>query len=317
MKTTIYVFALMLISLIGQAQQNTQYSQYIFNQLVINPAYAGTKGLVNITGLYSAQWAGLDGAPVTQSLSVEGPFMKTMGLGLHFINDEIGAQRNQSMFGSYSYILRLNQTMRLSMGVSSGVTYSSLNGNLLSEEMQNDPAIPVNKIDFTRFDSKLGFFLFSRKFYAGFSVSELTANVKNSYDMLVAGQVQHYYLTAGYVFNLTPDLKFKPGFLIKEDFRAPMNIDINAFMLYKNRIWFGGTFRTGAPVFNSKSLDESLRTRDAVLLMTEMFISDKLRVGYAFTYSLTSLHGFSGHEVLLAYSFQKKAPTKMLTPRFF
>lgn len=317
MKTKLYILSLLLISVAGFAQQNAQYSQYIFNQLVINPAYAGTKGTISVNGIYSAQWSGLDGAPTTQSISIEGPAYKNMGLGLHIIRDEIGAQSHHGIYGSYSYKIRLNSTYTLSMGVASGVSYYTLNGSYLTRESFDDPAIPLNTETATRFDSKIGLFFYSRQMFLGFSVSELTADVKKSYDLLVAGQVQHYYLTGGYVFKLNDDFKFKPGFLIKEDFKAPTNIDLNSYILYKNRFWLGGTFRTGADIFRNKEIDQSLRNRDAVIVMADFNINNNFRIGYAYTFTLSALKDFPGHEIALSYYFRPKTSARMLTPRYF
>lgn len=317
MKTTIYFIAFLLVTFNVFSQQNAQYNHYIFNQLVINPAYAGTKGVVNINGIYSSQWTGLNGAPINQSLSIEAPVFSTMGLGLHIINDQLGAQSQKSIFGSYAYKLRLNQNLKISLGISMGVSYFTLNGNTLNEEFQNDPAIPANAVTTTRFDSKVGVFLYTKKFYTGLSVSDLTADVKKSVDLLVTGQVKHYYLTSGYVLDLGSDFKFKPSFLIKEDFKAPTNIDLTSFFLYKNTFWLGATFRTGAEIFKNKEIDPSLRTRDALVLMTEINITNKFRLGYAYTFTLTALKDYAGHEIMLGYYFPQKPKTKMLTPRFF
>ncbi|MFH2096160.1 MAG: type IX secretion system membrane protein PorP/SprF [Bacteroidota bacterium] len=317
MKTKIITIAAFLITITAFGQQNAQYNHYIFNQLVINPAYAGTKGMINVNGIYSSQWSGLDGAPTTQTLSIEGPAIGNVGAGLHIIRDNIGAQSQTGVYGNYAYKFIVHRKLMLSLGIATGVTHYTLDGSLLYGDDQYDPAVPMGMESVTRFDSKFGAFLYSKKFYVGFSVSDLTADVKSSYDQLVAGQVQHYYLTSGYVFDLTPDVKFKPGFLIKEDFRAPTNIDINAFFLYKNKFWLGGTFRTGAGIFNGKDLDASLRTRDALVVMTDINITDNLRLGYAYTFSMTALNDYPGHEISLGYYFDPSKKTKMLTPRYF
>lgn len=317
MKTILTTIAAIMISAFVFAQQNAQYNHYIFNQLAINPAYAGTKGMVNVNGIYNSQWTRLTGAPITQSLGVEGPAMKNLGLGLHMIQDRLGAQSHTGIYGNYAYQIRLNNKFNISMGVATGVSYYTMDGTQLIQDADFDPAIPQSMETVTRFDSKVGLFLYSDKFYAGFSVSELTANVKSTYDLLVAGQVQHYYLTAGYVFDLSEDIKFKPGFLIKEDFRAPTNVDVNAFFLYKKKFWLGGTFRTGAEVFKNKDLDQSLRTRDAIVIMTDINVSDNFRVGYAYTHSLSALNDYPGHEISLGYFFKPSKNALMLTPRYF
>lgn len=317
MKTIINIFTLVLITVTGFAQQNAQFGQYIFNQLIINPAYAGTKGVINAQGIYTSQWTGLDGTPTTQSVSIEGPVSNSMGLGLHLINDQIGAQSQRAIFGSYAYKIRLNQSLRLSIGISAGASYFALNGNELNYQNSNDPAIPLNQVNSYRFDSKVGIFLYTKRFYTGFSVSDLTANTTSPEDLMVTGQANHFYLTSGYVIKISPSLRFKPSFLIKEDFRAPTNIDISGFLLYNNRFWLGASVRTGARIFTSKDLDNSLKTRDALLFMTEINITDNFRIGYAYTMTVSALKDYPGHEILLGYYIAKTPKTKMLTPRYF
>lgn len=306
-----------MIVAVGFSQQTAQYNHYIFNQMVINPAYTGSKGMININGIYSSQWTGLDGAPTTQTLSAEGPFLRNIGVGLHVIQDKIGAQSTTGMYGNYAYRIKLKKDLMLSMGIATGVTYYTMDGTALNHNTEDDPAIPLGMESVTKFDSKVGIFLYGKRFYAGFSVSELTANVKSSYDQLVAGQVQHYYLSAGYVFDVHNDVKFKPSFLIKEDFRAQTNVDLNAFFLYKNRFWLGGTFRTGADIFNNEDLDQTLRTRDAIIVMTDINLSDNFRIGYGYSFTLSALKDYGGHEISLSYYIKPNRKTKMLTPRYF
>lgn len=321
MKTTAFYIATIgiLISITMHAQQNAHYSQYIFNQLVINPAYAGAKGLVNINTMYNAQWYGLEGSPRTLTISAEGPIYDMMGVGVHVIQDELGAQRQTAAFGSYAYRLRLSSQWRLSLGLALGVTYNTIDGTKFtqSDEVLNDPSIPQSRVTNVLFDSKFGLFLFTKNFYAGLSVSEMTANIKSPDDVLVAAQKQHFYFSTGYVFKLNDQFKMKPSLIIKEDGRALTNVDISNYVLYKNIVWFGLTYRTGVPLFTSKTLDPSLHYRDAAIAMVDYNITDKLRIGYAFQYSLTKLSNYYGHEVLLGYYFAKPPRTKMLTPRYF
>lgn len=315
---TIALIIILIVPVAVISQQTAQYNHYIFNQLVINPAYAGSKEVVNFNGIYSTQWSGLEGSPTTQTISAEGGALPNIGLGVHLIQDKIGAQSTTGFYGNYSYKLRLNKKMVLSFGIATGVTHYTLDGNLLiNSDAYLDPAIPENMENKTRFDSKAGLFLYSEKFYAGFSISELTSNAKASYEMLIAGQVKHYYLTAGYVFEINPAIKFKPGFLIKEDFRAPTNVDLNSFFLFNNKLWIGATYRTGAGIFKGKELDNTLRNRDAVIIMTDLNISDNFRVGYAYTYSLSALKDFPGHEISLGYTLKPIKKSIMLTPRYF
>lgn len=317
MKTTLKIITFLFISSVALAQQTAQYNQYIFNQMVINPAYAGTKEVLSFNSIYTSQWTGLEGAPSTESLSLETPIFGNMGAGIHIVNDKIGAQSQKSGYGNYSYKLKITKKLKLAFGLAMGISHYSIDGTVLTSDEQNDPAIPTSLINKTRFDSKVGLFMYNTNFFAGFSISELTSNIRKSAELIVAGQVKHYYLTSGYVFDFNENVKFKPSFLLKEDFRAPTNIDLNAFFLFKNKYWIGGTFRTGANLISSKDLDNSLRSRDAIVIMTDLNITQSLRIGYSYTITISSLSNYAGHEILLGYYFNNKTNSKMLTPRYF
>ena len=317
MKTLANIIALILITVSGYAQQDAQFNQYIFNELVINPAYAGTKGVVNANAMYTTQWTGFAGAPITQTLSIEGPATENVGLGLHVINDVIGAESQQSIFGSYAYHLNINDKFKLSMGLAIGASYFTLDGTKLLTESQNDPAIPLVQAKSLQFDSKTGLFLYSYRFFAGASISDLTANVFKSNNLMVASLSRHYFLTSGYVFDLGSKFKIKPSFLIKEDFKAPTNIDLNAFLLYNERFWLGVTFRTGASIFKNSDLQNSLKVADAIVFIADFNISDKFRIGYSYTYSTNALSPYPGHEFSLGYNFTDKNKTKMSSIRYF
>jgi len=317
MKTIINMIVLVLIAASGYAQQDPQFNQYIFNELVINPAYAGTKGVVNANAIYTTQWAGFSGSPTTQTVSVEGPATENVGLGLHIVNDQIGAQSQQSIFGSYAYHLKLSDKFKLSLGLAAGASYYTVDGTKLITENPSDPAIPTYKATSLQFDSKTGLFLYSDRFFAGASVSDLLANVFKSSNLLVAAQTRQYFLTSGYVFDLSKKFKLKPSFLVKQDFNAPSNIDINVFLLYNDRFWLGITERTGARIFQSSDLQSSVRSADALVFMIDFNMNDRLRVGYAYTYSTSVLNAYPGSEFSLGYSIPNKIPTKMSSIRYF
>jgi type IX secretion system PorP/SprF family membrane protein len=308
---------LMLPIMTSLAQQNAQFNQYIFNELLINPAYAGTKEVWNINGIFSSQWTGMPGAPNTATVSAEGPVGNHIGLGFHFLNDVIGAQMNQALFGSYAYRVNLSEKLHLSLGLAIGASYFTLDGTKLHAESETiDPAIPLSTQRTMKFDSKAGAFLYTDRFYAGFSVSDLLGDAID-YNDLVAQQAQHYYLTAGYVFDLGKKVKAKPSFLMKEDFRSPTTFDVNAMFLFWDRFWLGASLRLNAPIWNTENLDNTLRNRNGMVFMTDWNITDKFRMGYAYTLTLTELKDYSGHEVHIAYYFPRKDSPKMKTPRYF
>jgi len=325
-KKIIYILALILISICGYAQQNAQYNQYIFNELIINPAYAGTKGMLNANAIYSKQWTGFDGSPTTQTLSIEGPvsiekLMKgkteKISLGLHLINDRIGSQSQQGFFGSYAYKLLLPGNFKLSMGLSLGASYFSLDGAELTTAYPDDPVVPKTMVRKLRLDSKTGVFLYSDRLYAGFSVSDLLAKAFHKNEDLLITQVSHYYLTSGYIFDIIPKFKLKPSVLVKCVSKSPTNIDLSSYILYNDKFWLGASLRFGSKVFN-KNLENSLRERDALILMMEYNINEKYRIGYAYTMTTTVLKNYAGHEIMLGYYFPEKiAIKKMEHIRYF
>jgi len=317
MKTIIIFIAVVIIYSGTQAQQDPQFNQYIFNQLIINPAYAGTKEYINLSATYSTQWLGFAGAPSTQTVSYDASVARNTGLGLHVINDKIGAQTQQGVFGSYAHRVKLSDDFTLSLGLAAGASHYSLDGAKLLIDDENDPSIPKTYVNKVRFDSKSGLFLYNERFYTGFSVSGLLSDVFLSNELEVASQIRHYYLTAGYVFDLNENFKLKPSFLIKEDFRAPTNVDITTFFLYKEKIWLGASLRTGLGHIKNGDLDNSLRKRNAVAAMTEWYIKDNIRIGYSYTITVSALKNYSGHEVQLGYFFPQMLTPKMKTPRYF
>ncbi len=317
MKRLIIISVLVVIVLSGYAQQNSPFSQYIFNQMLINPAYVGTKQQHNINGTFASQWTGFKGSPTTETISAEGPITKNMGYGVHFLNDKIGAQSTQSLFGSFAYFIKFSEKWRLSLGLAIGITNSMVDGSKLDTKDADDPAIPITKESALRFDSKAGLFLYSRRFYFGFSASDLLADISKSENMIVAKPVRHYFISTGYLFDAGKSLKIKPSFMIREDFKAPTNIDINLFFLIKEKIWLGITGRFGAPIFNASKVGNTLKYQDAMVFLAEWNITRSLRIGYAYTWSLSKLSGYSGHEIEIGYSFPKKVGTKMKSPRYF
>jgi len=308
---------MVLFSIQGFAQQSSVFNQYIFNPMTINPAYAGTKQWTSINSVYSAHWTGLDGAPTTQMISIEGAPVENMGLGLQFINDRIGAQYQQSLYGSYSYILKLNDKVKLSMGLAAGISYFTIDGTKLNSETIDDAAVPLTRENSLRIDPKVGLFLYSDRFYAGLSTTDMLGDLIQAPDGFAVAQSRHYYLTAGYVFDLNEDIKLKPSFLIREDFKALTNFDVSTYFLFKETFWLGATYRFGADLVTSQTLDNSLKSRDALVFMTEWNITKSFVIGYAYTHSLTALSGFSGHEIMVDYTLPRKLDTRMKTPRYF
>jgi type IX secretion system PorP/SprF family membrane protein len=298
------------------AQNDPQYSQYIFNQLVINPAYAGSKEVTNLNALGRKQWSGIDGAPYTQTVSLDGPILnKHAGLGLTVMNDRSGAVGKFSFYGSYAHKIRFGKKAVLSMGLSFGGAQYIVDGSKLHTDESGDPSIPLGMQRSFKPDAKGGLFFHTNDFYFGVSATELLSTRYNKKDPLFTLK-RHYFITSGLLVKLSDKIKFKPSFMVKEDFNSPTNIDLNAFFLFSDKLWLGGSYRMGVQVWDL-SLQDALQKRDAVAMMAEYFLTDKFRVGYAYDLTVSALKNYGSHELSLGYYFFKKQDTKMLSPRYF
>lgn len=307
------------------AQQDAQYSQYMFNSLVINPAYAGYKEALNISLLHRDQWTGIDGAPKTQSIVVDGAFFtdKKVGLGLAILNDKVGLQTQSSVYANYAYRLPVGEdNSRLSFGLAVGVAQYVMNGD---DAFVNDP----NDLNFlgkqTYFapDAKFGVFYSNQKFYAGLSATNLLAksiNYQQVGNNTISRQGRHYFITAGYLLDVNDYLKFKPSFLIKEDTKGPTSLDINSFALIKETVWLGASYRTGVNLWKKSSLNNAPFTQNSLIGALEVFLKKNVRLGYAYDHTLSSLSSYSSgtHEVSLGLILNmNKKSTMLLTPRYF
>ncbi|PSR54392.1 hypothetical protein AHMF7605_13165 [Adhaeribacter arboris] len=307
-------FAAMLLSFSSMAQYKPQYTQYIFNGLVINPAYAGSKNVVHLNAFYRTQWTGLEGAPTTQSFSIDGVNKSNrIGVGVQAINDQIGAQRRTSASINGAVKLNVSESGVLSVGIAAGASQFRVDRNKLITTDPNDHTIDNAETNLIQPDLKLGVYFHTDKFYLGISATDLLdMKQENAFN-----PERSYFLTTGYVFDLGEHLKFKPSILMKENFHGPTNLDLNAFLLIENRIWLGGTYRTAANIFKNNFEASDLANKDAVSAIAEVFLSPKLRLGYSYDFTLTQLNNYSTHEFSLGVLLFKKAETKMLTPQYF
>lgn len=307
---------LFIISSAAFAQQLPQYSQYIFNGLAINPGYAGSKGFVNANATYRSQWTNIDGSPVTQSLMIDGPMTNSrMGWGAQVLNDQIGAQGRISLLGTYAYRVHFSENARLGFGLSGGAERFSVNMDKLVTANAYDPAVMALAESKWRPDARFGMFFNTERFYAGASVMNIFGNmVSKSSEMI--GIHRHYFLNAGYLFDLGERVKLKPGFMIKEDFRSQTNIDLNSFVLLDERVWLGATYRTGTMMM-SRALGNEVIKRNAVVFAAEYFISSNFRIGYSYDADIAGLKSFNTHEFSLGYNFMKKQESSMVSPRYF
>lgn len=295
------------------AQQDPQFTQYMFNGLFLNPAYAGSKGYTSLTTSFRSQWTGLPGAPLSQTMGLDGNLNKKLGAGLIITHDRLGPQRFTEMSASTAVRIDINRKTKLAMGISLGATQQVLDGTMLTPAERDDQAIPYGIERAIRPNAKLGAYLFSNLFYAGASVSNLIFFEKG----LPTDPRPHMFLTAGGIIELGPSLKFKPSFLLKEDFSGPSALDLNAFMLFKDQIWLGASFRTTLNLFNDETYARNTRPGNALAGMVEFYASPRLRFGYSYDFSLNVFQNYSSHELSVGYFFLKKQYGRMLTPRYF
>ncbi|WP_299817689.1 type IX secretion system membrane protein PorP/SprF [uncultured Pontibacter sp.] len=308
----IYTLLALLLAFGASAQQNPQYSQYIFNSMNINPAYTGSKGVLNLNAFHRSQWTGIEGAPATQSLAVDGIAANNrLGIGLGLTRDKIGAQSTLSAYANFAVKLQVSENGIFSLGLAPGLVQHTLDGTKLG--IEDDPTIPVGKETSIKPDVKVGAYFHTQRFYAGLSASDLL----QFKDMEYIEPERHYYFTTGYVFDLGSFVKIKPSVLIKEDFKAPANVDLNAFVLLGDKLWLGSSYRTSMNIFNSKTDMKYTNNRTAVALIAELQISKSLRLGYAYDKMLNDLKGLNTHEVSVGYYFFKKKDTRIITPQYF
>lgn len=279
------------------------YTQYMFNGLALNPAYAGSHGELSLTALTREQWSGLEGAPSTQTFAIHSPIKnKKISLGMVLLRDQIGVSKEHSVYGSYAYRIAMEKGT-LSMGLQVGFTSyrEDLNDLLLLHRPAAD--FQDQKSSFLP-NFGAGLFYSSERFYAGFSVPRMLQNsIDQDNPVSVAKELRHYFLTGGYLFYLSKDLKLKPNFLLKVVTGAPIQLDLNANLLIKDLIWVGLSHRIGADW-------------NAIL---ELQMTRKFRLGYAYDFASTtdlSAVQSGSHEFMLNYVFVKPEQ-RMKSPRFF
>jgi len=297
---------MMLISSVVYSQQDPMYTQYMYNTLSVNPAYAGSRDALSITGLLREQWVGIDGAPNTQTLTIHSPITsKDMGLGLSVINDEVGPVHQTMIFGDYSYSIQATATSTLAFGLKVGVNVFSADLTSLTPDQGGDQAI-------YDISSKMlpnvgvGVFYYSDKGYVGLSAPKLLQQMYEEYNNGVDTEnkeLRHYFLIGGYVFDLTEDIKFKPSFLVKAVAGAPLSVDLSGNFFFKEKLGLGVAHR----------LD------DSVSALLQYYFTPQFRVGYAYDLTLSELRHYNSgsHEIMLGYDLIFADDNRIRSPRFF
>ncbi len=290
------------------AQQDAQYTQYMYNTISVNPAYAGSRGVFSAALLHRSQWVGLKGAPTTQTLNIHSPMSRNMGLGLSIVNDEIGngTMAETSFDISASYTIKTSYEGKLSFGIKAG-------GHLLNIDLSKLAGYELEVDNATQVDNKFspnigaGIYYHTDKFYAGFSAPNLLetdhfdTSDTNTY---ISTERINLYLITGYVFDMANDMKFKPAALIKAVEGAPLQIDVSANFMFNEKLILGAAYRWDA----------------AVSAMVGFQISDSLMIGMAYDKEITKLGNASfnsgSFEIMFRYELYSRM-RRLITPRFF
>lgn len=294
------------IAFSAEAQQEPMYSQYMFNMLNINPAYAGSRGVGSATALYRNQWVGIQGAPQTSSLSYDMALKeKKIGLGFQLYDDRLGIERTTGLNVSYAFRIQLTESGTLSLGLQAGVLNYRANYAEVRTFQPNDPSFNQN-ISGILPAAAAGVYYNSDKFYIGLSTPALLqtklSNDNRADISSVTGRDLHLYLASGFVMNLNQDLALKPSVLVKAVSGAPVEFDFNANLWIQNILSIGASYRTG----------------DAVVGMVELQLNNQLRMGYAYdkTFSDLGTLNSGSHELMLRFEFGSSRG-KVASPRYF
>jgi type IX secretion system PorP/SprF family membrane protein len=288
-----------------QAQQDPHYTQYMYNMNVINPAYAGSKENLSIGMLYRKQWVEIEDAPTTATFSGHAPVGKNVGLGLSVISDKIGPVEENNIYGDFSYTLQLGGEHKLAFGLKAGLTlhqvglFSDINHTLPD---QNDPAFAENTSN-SYFNLGSGLFYYTNKYYLALSVPNMMKSKHLDFNGRKFGsEVSHYFLTGGYVFDVSENIKFKPFFMMKSAFNAPTSLDLSTNFLFNEKFEAGVTYRL----------------EDSFGAMINYAISPNVKLGYAYDHIVSDLNVTtpSSHEIVLLFdlNFPRKVSS---SPRFF
>jgi type IX secretion system PorP/SprF family membrane protein len=308
LKSILILLVLTFGSLNLHAQQDPMYTHYMYNTLMVNPAYAGSRDAITVTALYRSQWVGFKNAPRTQTFTIHSPLRKEhIGLGLSVSNDKIGPTNNTSVYADYSYKVNLNEKSKLAFGISAGATIFQADLNSLLLDKQNDPTFQNNINNQMTPNFGFGAYYSRERFYTGFSSPNL---LQNSYyalnqdkgSILTGKKQRHYFLIAGTLLPITTNLAFKPTMFVKVTSAAPIEADFTASFIIMRKLLIGAMFRTADSFGGLVGFD----------------ISDQLHLGYSYDWSYgVKTYNQGSHELVLRYDFLIFNQKQIHSPRNF
>ncbi|WP_396209152.1 type IX secretion system membrane protein PorP/SprF [Flavobacterium sp.] len=301
----ILLFSFLFISCMDLcAQQDAQFTQYMYNTVAINPAYAGSRGMLSVFGIHRAQWIGLEGAPTTTGASFHTPINDSrIGLGFSLLQDAIGPSDKQLFSADFSYTISTSENYKLSFGLKGTASLFSIDYTKLNRYDTNDPRFQNNISNQFSPNIGAGIYLHSKKLYAGISVPFMLQSTEfDDINSQVTNEALHYFFMGGYVFDVSDSTKFKPAFLVKAVEGAPLQVDLTAnFMLY-DKFVLGGAWRWDA----------------ALSGLAGFQVNDNWFIGYTYDADSTKLANYNSgsHELFLRYEFIGKKE-QVVSPRFF
>lgn len=308
MKKTILLVSFFLFINKIAAQQDPQYTQYMYNMNIVNPAYAtADESVLNLGSLYRTQWVGAVGAPKTLTVFAHMPVNDKVEVGFSMISDDIGdgAKKENNFYADFAYVLSFNNSHKLSLGLKAGVTSLQTNFNGFRFE-STSPDFAFEDVSILKPNVGVGGYYFTDKYYIGLS----TPNIFNSKHIEQKSGISNYgsenlhvFLTGGYVFTLSESFKFKPALMTKFVKGSPANLDISANVLYNEKFELGLSYRVG----------------DAVSGLMNVKVLPNLRVGYAYDYTISNLGQFNSgtHEIFLLFDLDLLSKGYDKSPRFF
>jgi type IX secretion system PorP/SprF family membrane protein len=312
MKKYLIIIAFVLLSVqFSSAQQDAQYTQYMYNTLTVNPAYAGSRGVFSVAGLYRTQWLGLDGAPQTQTINLNTPVSERVGVGFSVINDEIGnGTRADTYFdGTISYTIPVSYSGKLSFGLKAGGHFLNVDFSRLAGFTEEQNVSGLANVD-NKFSPNFGagVYYHNQKYYLGLSVPNFLEtehfDQSGSATSYLARERMNWYLISGYVFDINHNIKLKPAILFKAVGGAPLQADLSLSALFNEKFSLGAAYRWDA----------------AISGLFGFQVTDQFMLGLAYDKETTELGNTAfndgSFEIFLRYEFLTKRK-RVLTPRFF
>lgn len=295
MRKHIYILILLILVVKLQAQQLPQYTQYMLNELAINPAVAGKEEYADVRSNNRYQWQGITDAPRTYMLTLHGPLKaKNMGLGMHLYTDIVGPTRRVGVNMAYAYHIKLNETTKIALGLYAGIMQWGIDGHKLVLHDAGDENLLVQYQTVLVPDFGAGVHLHNKKYYFGISMPQLYQSKIKLYPGADSKSklVSHFNINGAYRFDLGDDFKIEPSFILKYASPAPIKVDGGLRVIYQEQIWLGGAYRHN----------------DAFTALIGYMYKNYLMIGYSYDFSTTNIRKYSSgtHEVMLGLRFSRK-----------